>query len=78
MTKTLLEQLELVQTAIEAVLTSQSYSIDGKQLTRADLEMLQAREERLEIKIRKYGPHYRISEDVTPARQGISIKKAVY
>lgn len=78
MTKTLLEQLELVQTAIEAVLTSQSYSIDGKQLTRADLDMLQKREERLEEKIRKYGPSYRISEEDIVPRTGISIKKAVW
>lgn len=78
MTKTLLEQLELVQEAIEAVLASQSYEINGRKLTRADLEMLQAREERLEAKIRKYGPNYKISEDTTPPRRGISIKKAVY
>lgn len=78
MTKTLLEQLELVQEAIEAVLASQSYEVNGRKLTRADLEMLQAREERLETKIRKYGPNYRISEDDTPPRRGITIKKAVY
>jgi len=78
LTKTLLEQYELVQEAIEAVMASQSYEINGRKLTRADLEMLQAREERLEDKIRKYGSNYKISEDDTPPRRGITIKKAVY
>jgi hypothetical protein len=78
LTKTLLEQYELVQETIEAVMASQSYEINGRKLTRADLEMLQAREERLEAKIRKYGPNYKISEDTTPPRRGITIKKAVY
>lgn len=78
LTKTLIQQLELVQTAIEAVLTSQSYEIKGKKLTRADLEMLQAREERLEEKIRKYGPNYTISQDTTPPRRGPVMKKAVW
>lgn len=75
---TLLEQLTSVQTAIEAVLSSQSYEMDGRKLTRADLEMLQNREDRLETKIRKYGPHYDITQDTTAPRRGIRVKKAVW
>ena len=78
LTKTLIQQLESVQTAIEAVLTSQSYEMEGRKLTRADLEMLQAREDRLEEKIRKYGPNYMIGQDTTPPRRGPVIKKAVW
>ena len=42
--KTTQEQLEEVQTAITAVLTNQSYRLGGRQVVRADLEALQARE----------------------------------
>lgn len=42
--KTTLEQLEEVQTAISAVMTGQSYSIAGRNLTRADLKALGERE----------------------------------
>jgi len=75
--KTLLEQLESVQNAIEAVLSSQSYKLNGREMTRADLGMLQAREERLESKIRRYGPNYKIDEN-TKARRGPVFKKAVW
>lgn len=64
--------------AIEAVLTSQSYEMDGRKLTRADLEMLQAREERLEEKIRKYGPNYDITQEQITPRRGPRVKKAVW
>lgn len=46
--KTTLEQLESVQTAIAAIEGgSQSYQLGDKRLTRADLGMLYAREDRL-------------------------------
>jgi len=45
--KTTLEQLEEVQAAISAVMTGQSYTISGRQLTRADLSALTAREDAL-------------------------------
>ena len=45
--KTIREQLEEVQTAISAVMTGQSYSIAGRDLTRADLKALNEREEYL-------------------------------
>ena len=41
------EQLEAVQTAITAVLNGQSYTIDGRTFTRANLEALEKRETRL-------------------------------
>ena len=45
--KTTLEQLEEVQSAITAVMLSQSYTIAGQAITRANLPALQAREEKL-------------------------------
>jgi hypothetical protein len=76
---TLIDQLKSVQAAIEAVLMSQSYEMEGRKLTRADLEMLQNREERLENKIRKYGPNYDITQDTTTVpRRGIRVKKATW
>ena len=45
-------QLEQVQTAITAVLTgNQSYTLDGRQVSRANLDALQRREEQL---LRRY------------------------
>lgn len=58
MAKTLGEQLEEVQNAISAVLTSQSYKLNGRELTRADLSALEMREERLLGLIEKYGADY--------------------
>jgi hypothetical protein len=49
--KTTLEQLEEVQTAITAVMSGQSYMIDGIQFTRASLSTLHTREETL---LRRY------------------------
>lgn len=77
LTLTLIAQLASVQAAIEAVLSSQSYEMDGRKLTRADLEMLQAREDRLEEKIRKYGPNYDITQAQVTPRRGIRVKNVV-
>jgi FixJ family two-component response regulator len=41
------EQLEQVQSAITAVLNNQSYTIDGRTFTRAQLSQLEDRETRL-------------------------------
>lgn len=52
--KTTSEQLESIQNAIEAVLSgAQSYTLDGRTVTRANLSSLEAREERLERKLAK-------------------------
>lgn len=77
LTLTLIAQLTSVQAAIEAVLSSQSYEMDGRKLTRADLEMLQAREDRLENKIRKYGPDYDITQAQVTPRRGLRVKNVV-
>lgn len=45
--KTTTQQLEEVQTAITAVMSSQSYTIDGVSFTRANLSALQDREKYL-------------------------------
>ncbi|HCI48173.1 MAG TPA: hypothetical protein DFI00_12840 [Rhodospirillaceae bacterium] len=47
------EQLAEVQKAISAVMRNQSFSIDGKTVTRANLADLEQREIRLEAKLRK-------------------------
>ena len=43
--KTTLAQIEEVQDAITAVLNNQSYSLDGRSVTRANLQALTEREE---------------------------------
>lgn len=43
--KTTLEQLEEVQAAITSVMAGQDVTIDGKRLSRADLDALSKREE---------------------------------
>jgi hypothetical protein len=45
--KTTTQQLEEVQTAITAVMTNQSHTIDGVTVTRANLQQLQDREKYL-------------------------------
>jgi hypothetical protein len=42
--KTTLEQIEEVQAAISAVMSGQSYTMDGRALNRADLRSLTERE----------------------------------
>lgn len=49
--KTTTEQLEEVQTAITAVMGNQSYTVDGRTFTRADLSALHDRET---VLIRRY------------------------
>lgn len=53
--KTWGSQLQDVQQAIEAVLTSQRYEINGRMVQRADLEYLQKREEYLTAQYERYG-----------------------
>ncbi|MCP4103877.1 MAG: hypothetical protein GY750_21030 [Lentisphaerae bacterium] len=51
--KTTAEQLEELQGAISAVMAMQSYTLDGRTVTYANLANLEAREERLEKKLAK-------------------------
>lgn len=53
--KTYGEQLAEVQTAITAVMKSQRYELGGRSLQRADLEMLNKREQILIDKLNTYG-----------------------
>jgi len=48
-------QLQEVQTAISAVLLSQSYDINGRSVTKADLEWLHKREDYLSQKLTTEG-----------------------
>jgi len=49
------EQLEDVSNAINAVLSSQRYEINGRMVQRADLQWLNRRFEYLVDKVEKYG-----------------------
>ena len=53
--KTTLEQIEEVQEAITAVMSGQSYTINGRMMTKANLEHLNDREEMLLKRFRKDG-----------------------
>jgi hypothetical protein len=65
MPKTNVEMLDEVQEAISAVLRNQSYTIDGRTLTRANLADLQKREEALLLRVNR------------ESRGGLSIRLAV-
>jgi hypothetical protein len=51
--KTTLEQLEEVQAAISAVMSGQTYSVAGRNVTRANLAELTKREEMLLARYRR-------------------------
>lgn len=68
MAKTYGEQLDAVQTAITAVETSQSYEMDGRKLTRADLETLYRREDSLISKIEIHGRDYTPGQNTSPLK----------
>lgn len=68
MAQTLGQQLDSVQAAIEAVQTSQSYELDGRKLTRADLSTLYKREESLISKIESFGRNYTPGQNSTPMK----------
>ena len=70
MAKTLGERLKSVQAAIEKAERSQSYEIDGRKLTRADLATLYKQEEKLIKEIEKYG------EDYIPGEGGAAKRKS--
>ena len=53
--KTWGQQLQEVQEAIEAVMASQRYEINGRMVQRADLQFLQKREEYLTKQYERYG-----------------------
>lgn len=74
MAKTLGQQLDAVQTAITAVESSQSYKLDGRELTRADLSTLYKREDDLISKIENYGRDYIPGQNTQPMRRGVNVR----
>lgn len=68
MAKTLGQQLDAVQAAIEAVESSQSYEMNGRKLTRADLAVLYRREESLVSKIDAHGRDYIPGQNTQPVK----------
>lgn len=74
MAKTLGQQLDAVQTAITAVESSQSYELDGRKLTRADLSTLYKREDNLISKIETYGRDYIPGQNTKPMRRCVNVR----
>lgn len=68
MAQTLGQQLDDVQSAIKAVLGSQSYKYDGRELTRADLNTLYSREDSLISKIEIHGRNYTPGQNTSPLK----------
>lgn len=60
------QRLEQVQTAITAVLLNQSYTIDGRTVTRANLSALDAMEKRLQAQ-------YNREQGTKPAIVGVGL-----
>lgn len=73
MAKTLGQQLDDVQTAIESVLTSQKYVINGRELTRADLSALESREKTLIEKIEAHGRDYIPGQNAKPLKMRANV-----
>jgi acetyl-CoA carboxylase beta subunit len=70
--KTLGEQLEAVQTAIEQAEDRQEYGIADMSVKRASLKTLYDREERLLQKISQYGANYTPgTATITPRRANV-------
>ena len=73
MAKTLGQQLDDVQIAIESVLTSQKYVINGRELTRADLSVLQIREDALIKKIEAHGRDFVVGQNARPLKMSANV-----
>lgn len=77
MAKTLGQQLDDVQSAIDAALSSQSYEIsdggNGRKLTRASLETLQVRENELIKKIEMFGRDYIPGQNTKPTKTRVNV-----
>ncbi|MFH0710115.1 MAG: hypothetical protein V2A75_07915 [Pseudomonadota bacterium] len=74
MAQTLGQQLDAVQTAISAVETSQSYEMDGRKLTRADLSTLYKREDSLISKIEIFGRDYAPGQNTSPMKTRANVR----
>jgi len=69
------EQLDTIQTAIEALETgkAQSYEIEGRKMTYFDLRTLYAREEKLIKQISLYGRNYIPGQETSPTKTRVKV-----
>lgn len=68
MAKSLGVKLDEIETAIDAVLASQSYEMNGRKLTRADLGSLYEREDRLLSQIEIHGRDFIPGQNTKPMK----------
>ena len=74
MAKSLGEKYDEVEIAIEAVESSQSYKMNGRELTRADLNILYAREERLSAQIAIHGRDFIPGQNARPMKMEAHVR----
>lgn len=74
MAKTYGQMLDDVQAAISAVHSSQSYELDGRKLTRADLSTLYKEQSDLISKIENYGRDYIPGQNTKPTRRSVNVQ----
>lgn len=74
MAKTLGEKLDEIEIAIEAVLTSQSYKMNGREMTRADLNTLYVHEDRLISQIQMHGRNFIPGQNTKPMRMSANVR----
>lgn len=75
MAKSLSEQLESVQSAIDAIESgkTQSYELEGRKLTYVDLPVLYKREESLLNKIERYGGSFVPGQNSKPIARRVRV-----
>lgn len=73
MAKSLGLKLDEIETAIDAVLGSQSYEMNGRKLTRADLNSLYAREDRLISQIELHGRDFIPGQNTKPMKMSANV-----
>jgi len=72
--KTLGQQLDAVQAAIEAAEGSQSYEFEDRKLTRADLATLYRQEKDLISKIEIHGRNYTPGQNTSPMKTRVHVQ----
>lgn len=73
MAKSLGVKLDEIEEAIDAVLASQSYEINGRKLTRADLNSLYSREDRLLSQIQMHGRDFIPGQNTKPMKMSAHV-----
>lgn len=74
MAKSLGQRLDTVQAAIEAVESSQSYEMNGRKLTRADLATLYKQENSLINQIDMHGRDYIPGQNTRPIKMSANVR----